>query len=444
MNIFIRNGKLLLPDADSFRISEGDVWISDNTICRILEKRSGEIPSDSTQTPDRIIDASGRLVMPGLINAHTHAYMSLFRNYADDMEFFDWLHSVEVVEDRLSAEDCYWATLLSVAEMLRTGTTCFADMCLRSAAPGALSGPGAAVSGAVNDSGIRAFLSRGLVGNSDDEGSLRRLNEFLADAAQNRESRTCRFLLGPHAPYSCEKSLLKLVRETGLQKNMMATIHISESEAEMQGIAQQYNGMTPVEYVADSGLFDLNVIAAHLVNATDTDIALLKEKNVSVAINPSSNMKLGNGFAPVEKFLDAGLNICLGTDGCGSNNTQNMFREMNIAALVYKGAGKKARCVDAADVVRFATTGGAKALCMQDELGVLREGALADIIILDLNVPEFVPQNNLVSALCYCANGSEVRTVIIDGQVVMEEGRILTFDEQEVFRKCEKIVARLM
>ena len=154
-------------------------------------------------------------------------------------------------------------------------------------------------------------------------------------------------------------------------------------------------------------------------------------------------MKLGNGFAPAEKFLKAGLNICLGTDGSGSNNTQNMFQEMNVAALVYKGSARKAKCVDAADVVRFATTGGAKALGMEGQLGVIKEGALADIIILDLNVPQFVPRNDLVSALCYSANGSEVKTVIINGQIVMEDRKILTFDEEEVFRKCEEISVRL-
>ena len=170
---------------------------------------------------------------------------------------------------------------------------------------------------------------------------------------------------------------------------------------------------------------------------------ILKEKNVSVAINPRSNMKLGNGFAPVKKFLDAGLNICLGTDGSGSNNTQNMFQEMQFASLVYKGDEKKAKCVDAQEVLRFATIGGAKALNMEKQLGVIKEGALADLIIVDLNVPEFVPQNDLVSALCYSANGSEVKTVMINGQLVMEDKKILTFDEKGVYDKCTEIVKRL-
>ena len=168
----------------------------------------------------------------------------------------------------------------------------------------------------------------------------------------------------------------------------------------------------------------------------------MKKHHVSAAINPRSNMKLGNGFAPAEAFLQAGINVCLGTDGSGSNNTQNMFQEMNMAGLVYKGAAKKAKCVDAQDVVRFATTAGAKALGLEGKLGVISEGALADLIILDLQVPQFVPRNDLVSALVYSANGSEVRTVMIDGRIVMEEGKLLTLDEQEIYEHCEAIAKR--
>ena len=243
MRILIKNGLLLLSDGKSFRVCRGSIVIEDNLISECIpddeaggaQAFGGAKAAGNPQANggfDRVLDASDALVMPGLINAHTHAYMSLFRNYADDREFFDWLHSVEVVEDEMSGEDCYWATMLSAAEMIRTGTTCFVDMCLRSSKDGVKSGPKGAVSGAVNDSGMRAFLSRGLVGESDDEGSLRRLNEFLADKHLNEGSDRIKFILGPHAPYSCGQSILKLIRETGFRENLMATIHISESEEE--------------------------------------------------------------------------------------------------------------------------------------------------------------------------------------------------------------------
>lgn len=437
MKILIKNGELLLPNQDDFRIAKGNLIIEDNRIKNILLSEGTDLSSDY----DKVIDATDSLVMPGLINAHTHAYMSLFRNRADDMEFFDWLHSVEQVEDNLTAEDCYYATLLSIAEMLHSGTTCFVDMCLRSARSNVETNPASAVSGAAKLSGMRAFIGRGLIGEDGEEGAMRRLNEFLADAKLHQGDDRVKFILAPHAPYSCEPSILGRIKKEGLERHLPATIHISESEAEVAGIAKKTGGDTPVEYVAKSGLFDLPTIAAHLVNVTDSDINLLKQYNVSAVINPRSNMKLGNGFAPVEKFVENGLNVCLGTDGSGSNNTQNLFQEMQFAALVYKGSNKKAKCIDASDVIKFATVNGAKALGYSDSLGALKEGALADIILLDLNVPEFTPRNNLVSALCYSANGSEVKTVIINGKVIMEDKTILTFDEQEIMQKCEKITS---
>lgn len=428
MKTLIKNGEVLMWGDGGFEVKRGDVVVNGKRIEKVL---NGGYDGDLGEF-DKVIDATDKLVMPGLINAHTHAYMSIFRNYADDLEFFDWLHKVEVVEDKMTEEDCYFATLLSVIEMMKTGTTCFVDMCMMSKV----------VSRAVKDSGMRAFIGRGLVEEADSPGAKRRINEFLEDAELNADSDRVKFILAPHAPYSSPLSLLERVREIGVERGMMATIHIAESDAEVEGIRRDY-GMTPVEYVAKSGLFDLPTIAAHVVKVTDADINILSENGVSVAINPRSNMKLGNGFANVQKLMDAGVNVCLGTDGSGSNNTQNMFQEMNFASLIYKGSAGKAKCVDATDVVSFATEGGAKALNMEGELGVVAEGALADLILVDLTEPEFVPRNDLISALCYSANGSEVTTMLVNGEVVMEERKILTFDEEEVYRKCERMAQRL-
>jgi len=290
---------------------------------------------------------------------------------------------------------------------------------------------------------MRAWLGRGMVGEADDQDSLRRFREFFAEMELFKGHDRISYLFGPHATYSCEMSLLKRIRELALERQMAVNIHIAESDAETQGIAERYHGMTPVEYIASSGLFDAPTIAAHCVNVSDEDLQILKRGNVSIALNPRSNMKLGNGFAPADRMLRAGLNICLGTDSCASNNTQNMFQEMNFAALIYKGKEKRARCVDASDVLRFATEGGAKALGMEGRLGVLAEGALADIIILDLNVPQFVPRHHLISALAYSANGSEVRTVIVHGKILMEEGALVTINEKEVYDQCGRIIRRL-
>ncbi|MBR2767244.1 amidohydrolase [Candidatus Saccharibacteria bacterium] len=441
MRILIKGGKVLLREEEQFKVTRGDVIVKDKLIDKIILE-DGAKTKNNVEHFDKVIDASDTLVMPGLINAHTHAYMSIFRNYADDLEFFDWLNSVEVVEDKMTGEDCYWTSLLSIIEMIKTGTTCFVDMCMKSSIDGVKNGPKSVVSGAVNDSGMRAFIGRGLVDIVGEEGAKRRLNEFLEDMKLNVDNERINYILAPHAPYSCSHEYLGEISKVASENNMLATIHVAESETEVKNIKTEF-GVTPVKYVDDTRLFDNPVVIAHAVNLTDKDVKILKEKNVSVAINPRSNMKLGNGFANVQKLLDAGINICLGTDGSGSNNTQNMFQEMQFASLVYKGSAKRAKCMDAEGVLEAATINGAKALKMEGHLGELKEGALADIVILDLNVPEFVPQNDLVSALCYSANGSEVKTVLIDGEVVMEDRIILTLDEKEIYEKCNGIVNRL-
>ena len=210
----------------------------------------------------------------------------------------------------------------------------------------------------------------------------------------------------------------------------------------MDGAKENF-GTTPIQYVNRLGVFDVPVIAAHCVYATEEDIRIMAEKRVSVAVNPKSNMKLGNGFAPVKAFLDAGINVCLGTDGCGSNNSLNLFQEMNAAALVYKGVNRQAQCVSAADVLKMATVNGAKAIGREGDLGVIREGAIADLIFIDLNAPQFLPVSNIISGLVYSANGSEVDTVMVDGKVLMKGKKLMTIDEQEVYEACNNIVKRL-
>ena len=435
LNILIKNAMALLDDKEKFYIESCDIVIDGNKIERISGAKS-----ENEGNFKKVIDASGRLVMPGLINAHTHAYMSLFRNYADDEAFWDWLSHVQAVEEGMTEEDCYWGTLLNAIEMLKTGTTCFVDMNIKSAK--AKTGPESACAGAALESGMRAVITRGLAGDINDEESKAKFAEALHEKELFDDEERIITWFGPHAPYSCMENYLKEVKEKAKELGTGQTIHLSESAAEVENMMKERN-CTPIQYAKKTGCFEVPTIAAHCVRLTDEDIRTLKENNVSVAINPKSNMKLGNGFARCEDMLNAGINICLGTDGCGSNNTQNMFAEMNTAALVYKGANQKAQCISAQDVLRFATVNGAKAIGLEGKTGVLKEGALADIIILDIYEPEFFPSINLVSGLVYSANGREVETVIIDGNIVMENRKILTIDEDKVYAECEKICARL-
>lgn len=432
MKTLIQNGLALLCDESGWRIERADILIEGNAIAAIA-------PHIDAAGCD-VIDAADRLVMPGLINAHTHAYMTIHRNYADDLAFFDWLDKVQLVEDGMTEEDVYWTTMLAIIEMIKSGTTCFVDMTIKSAKE--KTGPLSAASGAVADSGFRAVITRGLAGVSDSDESIMKFGQAVREMELFADEPRLQFMHGPHAPYSCMADYLQKLTDSCKARGIGQTIHLSESQAEMDGMAKDH-GATPIQYVDSLGVFDVPVIAAHCVYATDADIRLMAEKGVSVAINPRSNMKLGNGFAPVDKFLEAGINVCLGTDGCGSNNSLNMFAEMAAAGLVYKGHNRRAQCVDAAEVLRMATVNGAKAIGRAGELGVLKAGALADMLLINLNEPQFIPANNVITGLVYSSKGSEVDTVIVDGRVLMEHGKLTTIDEKRVYDKCRGIAKRL-
>ena len=433
MKTLIQNGLVLLHDGSGWMLEKKDVAIRDNRIEAVA-------PSLRAEEGCKVIDAGGRLVMPGLINAHTHAYMTIHRNYADDIPFFDWLDKVDRIEQGMTEEDVYWTTMLAVVEMLRSGTTCFVDMSIKSAKE--KSGPRAAAAGAVLDSGFRAVICRGLAGVSDSEESLRKFGEAVGEMDLLKDESRLQFVHGPHAPYSCMADYLQKLTQSCRDRGIGQHIHLSESQGEME-LIQKEHGTTPVQYAASLGVFDVPCIVAHAVYATDEDIRILAEKKVSVVLCPKSNMKLGNGFAPAEKLLEAGVNVCLGTDGCGSNNSLNMFAEMNAAGLVYKGANRKVHCVGAADVLKMATVNGAKAIGREGSLGVIREGALADLILVNLEVPQLLPASNVISGLVYSANGSEVDTVIVDGRVLMENRKLTTIDEARVYDEIRKIAARL-
>ena len=432
MKTLIKNGLALLWDGAGWKIEQKNILIDGSRIASVT--------AGARDDADRILDASGKLVMPGLINAHTHAYMTIHRNVADDLAFFDWLDAVQRIEDHMTEEDVYWTTLLAIIEMLRSGTTCFVDMTIKSAKE--KSGPKSAAAGAVCDSGFRAVISRGLAGIADSDESHMKYGQAVSEMELFKDEPRLQFLHGPHAPYSCMADYLQKLTASARDRGIGQTIHLSESQAEMDSIRKEH-AATPIAYVDSLGVFDVPVIAAHCVYATDEDIRLMAEKGVSVALCPKSNMKLGNGFAPAQKLLNAGINVCLGTDGCGSNNSLNMFSEMNAAALVYKGAERRAQCVSAAEVLKMATVNGAKAIGREGELGVIREGALADLILINLDEPQLIPQNSILSGLIYSSTGAEVDTVLVDGEILMENKTLTTIDESSVYAECQKIMNRI-
>ncbi len=426
MGIELRNIKAILPENGNDCIKETSIYIEGDKITGIGTKPEGFVA-------DKVIDGNKKLAMPGLINCHTHSYMAFMRNVADDLSFMDWLFgTIDPIEQKMTDEDTYWGACLAIIEMMKSGTTCFNDMQMNPFQ----------TTRAVKESGMRAVISRGLVGNGNDEGGRRRINETYAEMDFCKDCDRITFMMGPHAPYTCDEEYFRIVSDEAKKAGVGIHVHLSESVSEIEGTKEKYS-VSPIEMAERNGLFEVPAIAAHCVQIDENDMDILAKNHVSVVTNPASNMKLGNGFAPVPEMMEKGINVCLGTDGAASNNSLNMFHEMSLLALIHKGTHKTPQCVGAKEVFKMATINGAKALGLEDVTGSLEVGKKADIAILDLNNPSLMPNNNLMAGLCYSANGSEVDTVIIDGKITMEGRKILTMNEEEVYTKVNEIITRM-
>lgn len=426
MGILLKNILAIVPEGEKDFVKETSIYIENGRIAAMGEAAEGI-------EAEKVIDGKDKLAIPGLINCHTHSYMAFMRNVADDLSFMDWLFkTIDPIEQQMTDEDTYWGACLAILEMMKSGTTCFNDMQMNIHQ----------TTRAVKESGMRAVISRGLVGSGNDEAGQIRLAQAYEERDAAKDCDRLTFMLGPHAPYTCDDGFMRIVSEEAKKNHMGIHVHLSESVSEIGQIQEKY-GCTPIEMADRNGLFDVPAIAAHCVQVTEKDLDILKEKNVSVVTNPASNMKLGNGFAPVPAMLEKGINVCLGTDGAASNNSLNLFHELNLLTLIHKGVEKTPQCISAREGFRMATLNGAKALGLEKEIGSLEVGKKADIAILNLNTPSLTPRNNLIAGLSYSANGSEVETVIIDGKITMEEGKVLTMDEELIYGKVNEIIKRM-
>jgi len=426
MKIQLKNAYSLQYGEQGFFIAAGDIFVSGDSIVSM-----GYEPVNFD--PEKVIDCTGKLVMPGLINAHSHNYMGLLRNIGNDQSLEKWLfESIFPREDMLTPEDCYWGATLSMMEMLRSGTTCFNDMYLKW---------DSSVKAAA-DAGMRAVFGRGLCDSTYEYGqeSIEAAGAAIADWNSHERISFC---LSPHAVYTCSGDYLRQVRDLSEKLDIPIHTHLSETTTEVENCKIAHNGLTPIRYYYEQGIFDRPVIAAHCVKATAEDIELLANANASVVTCPCSNLKLGSGLAPIDAFKAAGVNVAIGTDGPSSNNAQNMFREMNILSLVNKGVSEDCTVMRAEDMLYMATIGGAKALGMEDKIGRIAEGYKADLAILELRQPQLAPLNDVISSLVYSAYGSEVETVIIGGNIVMEERKFTQIDESQVYSEIEWRAAKL-
>jgi 5-methylthioadenosine/S-adenosylhomocysteine deaminase len=419
----------LLPDDGDAAAARGDLAIEGDRILKVGDE--GELPRD--WKAERVMEGEDYLCLPGLINCHTHAAMTLLRSYADDLPLMYWLEKkIWPIEARLTADDVYWGTMLALVEMIESGTTTFSDMYFfmdRAAE-------------AVEESGMRACLARGLVGTgSEAETGLEESKEFLEKwqgAAKGRIS----IWLGPHAPYTCPPDYLDKVLALAQDYRAGIHIHVAETKDEVEQINKLY-GKTPVEYLKERGVFQFTTLAAHCVHLTAEDISVLAETGTGVAHNPESNMKLASGIAPVPQLLAAEVTVGIGTDGAASNNNLDMLEEMRTAALLHKVNQMDPLTLPAPQVLSMATGDGARALGLED-VGLLKPGYKADIILVDLNQAHLYPRHNLTSHMVYAAQASDVDTVIIDGRIVMEKRKVLTIDKERVLQEVEERARRLI
>ncbi len=425
-NILIKGCQYLAFEKDKLSVQSGDILISGDRI----ENISQDISSPQAKK----IDGENTFVMPGLVNTHTHAAMSLLRSYADDMELQTWLEDkIWPAEANLKAEHVYWGSSLAFLEMIKSGTTTFADMYffMEEVAEAALK------------MGIRGVLSRGLIQFTDPEGKNIQENLDLIKKYHKRGDGRLTCLFGPHAPYTTNREYLEKIMNLADENKVGIHIHISETKQEVEDIIKEY-GKSPVEYLEEIGLFERHVVAAHCVHVSEEDMDILKKYNVGVCHNPGSNLKLASGIAPIPLMLEKGINVGIGTDGASSNNNLNMFEEMHLTSLIHKGYNKDPLLLNGEEVLKMATIGGARVLGLEKEVGSLQVGKKADIIIIDLEKPHFYPKADLISNMVYSAQGSDVKTVMINGKVLMEDYRMINCVEKDILDKSEEMKQDLL
>lgn len=419
-DLLLLNGTVLTLNGKQQSFLPGGVAIGAGVILEVG-------PSDSVAARYRakkILDVEGCTVLPGLVNGHTHAAMTLFRGLADDLPLMDWLQQhIFPAEQRLTAEWVYWGTLLACAEMILSGTTTFCDMYLFEDK----------VAQAARKAGMRALVGEVLYDfPSPHYGPVEKGLQFTESLIEEwKGDPLVRIAVEPHAIYTCSPQLLQRCADLAERHGAPLIMHLSETQTEVDQCLGKY-GCRPVAHLERLGLLSSSLIADHCVALDAGDMDLLARYDVQVVHNPESNMKLASGIAPVPQLLAMGVNVALGTDGCASNNDLDLFGEMDSCAKLHKVAQLDPTALPAPATLRMATRSGARALGLGGRVGELTPGSLADVIVVDFRKPHLTPVFDPVSHLVYAARGSDVRHSIIHGRLVMEDRRIETFDMNEV------------
>ena len=422
MNIRFYNARILPLTDDSFELVNGELWVEGNKVSYVGESK------DSDVKWDREIDAEGNLIMPGFKNAHTHSAMTFLRSYADDLPLFDWLNNqVFPKEAQLTGDDIFWLSKLAIMEYLTSGITANFDMYFH---------PDKIAEASV-DCGFRTVL-------------LSSLNNFVSSLKEMEEEYVkfsnynplISYGLGFHAEYTTSEELLKGVAALSHKYKAPVYTHNSETAREVKECIERH-GTTPTAYLDSLGMFEYGGGGYHCVYMSDEDLRIFKEKDLSVITNPASNSKLASGIAPLQKMLDMGIRIGIGTDGPASNNCLDMFREMFLATGLAKLREEDASAVPAEQVIKMATTNGAVAMGLKD-CDCLAEGKLADLIMIDLHQPNMQPLNNIVKNVVYSGSKQNVKMTMIDGKILYEDNKFnIGVDPEAVYAKANEIIGRM-
>ena len=424
MKTLITNAYVLDMLGDEPDIKKSDILIENNIISKMARDLSDEVV-------DEKINAKNMVVMPGLVNTHTHLAMSIFRGYKDDRKLMDWLeNAIFPVEDKLEPEDIYWNSYLSCLEMIRSGTTTCNDMYF---------GMNKVIE-AIENTGLRALVAWSITDDSIRD-KVERTREYAKK--YNVSGSRIKVVTSPHAPYSCNPDTIKMCVDLAKELNTSLHIHLSETLDEEETIRDRYD-KRGTEYLNDLGVFEVPVILAHGIYISDSDIEILKNIKGGIAHNPISNCKLSSGICDVVKLRRNGINVGLGTDGIGSTTTLDMFEEMKTAAYLQKVNTMEPTSIKAYDILKMATIEGARVLGLDDQIGTLEPGKKADMIFIRTDKLHLCPDNDVCTNIVYSANGADVDTVMIDGKVIMQNRKMINLDEKEVMKQVKKIAKRLL
>ena len=432
VSLVVTGGDVVTMDASRRVLSPGAVAVNGRDIVAVgtPEEIARQFAASET------IEAAGHVVLPGLVNTHTHAPMVMYRGLADDLALMDWLQKFIFPAEAktVSPEMVRVGTRLAALEMIQSGTTTFADMYYFEEE----------IARATKAAGLRGVLGETIIGfpvadAQTPADALKRTEAFMREFAGDD---LITAVPAPHSPYTVDEPTLRAIRELADRYKVPILIHLAETEDEVN-IIREKHGMSPTAWLDSLGFLRPDVVAAHCVWLTDDDIAIMKRAGAAVSHNPESNMKLASGVAPVPKYLAAGITVGLGTDGAASNNDLDMFGAMRQTAFLHKLASRDPRAVPATAVLEMATIGGARALGLDKRVGSLEAGKRADLIVVAMNGARQTPMYNPVSHLVYVARGDDVRTTVVNGKVLMRDRQMRTLDERVVLADARALAKKV-